>query len=50
MQKGLSTESQILVVLRQAEGGRLEPDLCRERGICTVKRWPRKRWRSVGSP
>ncbi len=30
MKKSRSTESQVLAVLRQAEGGRLAPDLCRE--------------------
>ncbi len=43
MKKSRFTDSQIIAVLKQAEGGSLVPDLCREHGISSATFY---KWRS----
>lgn len=55
MKKGRSTEAQIMVVLRRADGGVAFQELCREHGIGTATfcRWAGEAWRHgcvVGEP
>lgn len=43
MKKSLFTDSQIIAVLKQAEGGAPVPDLCRQHGISSATFY---KWRS----
>jgi putative transposase len=43
VKKSRFTDSQIIAVLKQAEGGSLVPDLCREHGISSATFY---KWRS----